>query len=269
MKKPEVSIENYPAVFEYYDQHGPSPTFARFGHFVMSKLYSPTIEVADSTQNIIQRYLSEGYLTLIVTNHDSKVDQYNLAGFVRRVPSLRPLITKTVIPAKGEVYTKPGPLGKLQRNAVDWLGSYPVIRSKDLPEDASDEERQQQKDASDLSVQLGLNKTERDGYHLGGFPEGERTKEDGDHTVVKPLRRGFSEIYMNALKSKRLMIVTAGMFYGTNDMERRYKAPHIYIGSPIVDQLNSVQEVTETMHYNLQRDLDIAVHNRMVEEKLV
>jgi len=255
MKRPEVTLENYQAVFDYYDQRGPNTNFAHFGHFVMGRKFHPAVSFAPGAEQTIGETLAEGAQVILVTNHDSEADQFNLASFVSKRSVFGRLVSKTVIMARYGLFNEPGRKGKLQRIAIDELGSFPAFRAKDGSGDANSPERQLQKKASASTRQLGFNKTARDRYHLAGFPEGQRTPAGEDHTVVRTLSPGFGEIYAN-LADRKIMVVSAGIAYGID--ERDYTNPTVYIGDPITTRIPDATEFTGQLRTNMQRDLTMA-----------
>ncbi|MEI6481261.1 MAG: 1-acyl-sn-glycerol-3-phosphate acyltransferase [Candidatus Saccharibacteria bacterium] len=276
MKRPEVTMENYQAVYDYYDQRGPNTNFAHLGHFLMRKAFHPDVSFAPDAQQVIAEKLSNGAQVIIVTNHDSDVDQYNLASMVNTKGVFAPMVGKTVIMAKPQLFSMAGKAGRLQRMAIDELGSYPVFRASDGVGEKGSPQRFLQRRASDSSIQLGLNKTGRDKYHLAGFPEGRRTlvarvDDTGfthpgeDHTKVRTLSRGFGILYENLLDLEReVLVVSAGMAYGHDDSYRNLKDPTVFIGQPIVEKISDPNEFTEQLRANMQRDLTMAydIHSR-------
>lgn len=264
-KRPEVSIENFPAVFDYYDQRGPNPTFARLGHWVMSQKFKPQISIDRDTREVLASEFRAGTLAMVLMNHLNALDQYNLASSVRLARPMRPIIGKTVIMAKiDSIFDKPGPIGYLRRVAVDELGSFPVVRQKDEDENASEELKQMRRDASDLSLLLGKNKTARDGLHLAAFPErGGRLGEDGDPTVVRELLRGPSEIYENLRGVRRVMVVPFGQYIGHGDLERRPTSPNMHIGMPVITDTRDLHEFTGLVHAEMQESVNQAVADRL------
>lgn len=275
MSRPEVTLENYPAVFEYYDQRRPNPNFARLGHYVMTKLYHPHITMAEHDQAELQRELSGSAQMLLVSNHTtSKEDQYNLAASVYLAPPLRPRMGYIAIMSKMSVFNGRGIGGKLQRYAVDGLGAIPVVRGKDInPNDyATQEELEEaiaeQRQNSKLSRQLGINKTLRDHLDLAGFPEGERLLSGQDPRTVRELKTGFSDIYSHLVKVTRVVVVSVGLFNGDGeDFPLNGKEPDMVFGKPLVTDTRDLDEFNELMRGNMQRDLTAAVEQRARREK--
>lgn len=256
MKRPEVTMDNFQAVFDYYDGRGPNTIFAHFGHYVMGKAFDPEVIFAPGAEEEIGNELELSAQAFVVANHDSEADQFNLASFVSKRSVFGRLVSRTVIMARYGLFDEPGKKGHLQRIAMDELGAFPAYRAKDAKGDPQSRERQLQKKASESTLQLGLNKTARDKYHLAGFPEGQRTPNGEDHTIVRPLSRGFGEIYSNIDDGRKLIVISAGIAYGLQD--RDYKRPTVYIGNPITGRITDPSEFTGLLHSNMQRDLDHA-----------
>lgn len=273
MKRPEVTLENYQAVFDYYDQRGPNTNFAHLGHLIMRRKFHPQVTFAAGAEQLIADRLRDRAQVILVTNHDSDVDQFNLASFVSTKSVFRPMVSNTVIMAKTELFKDDTKKGRRQRIAIDELGAFPVFRKSDVEGEEDSPERELQRKASESSIQLALNKTGGDNnrYHLAGFPEGRRTlverkDDDGtvhpgeDHTVVRTISRGFGLVYANLLDldDREVIVVSAGMAYGREKGERDMIHPTVYIGQPITGQVTEQTEFNELLRANMQRDLTAA-----------
>lgn len=254
--RPEVTMENYQEVFNFYDKFGgPNPGMTRFGHLLFSKIYVPQqIDIRPQDADLIDERLRAGATAFLLMNHATKHDQYNLASFVQLVPALHGMRARTSILTKYVLFNKPGAAGKAQRYAIDAMGSLPVFRAKDLNKEAGYAEKQQQRNASDSSLQLGMNKTDRDRLNAAGYPENERLLEGQDPTIVRRMSRGFGMMYENLGKERETIIITAAHFSGIGD-EADYKHPVIAIGPPEVRRLSTAAEFNDVVAVNLQRDL--------------
>ncbi len=252
--RPEVTMENYKEVFNFYDQYGgPNPQMVRVGHALFGRMYPVRIDIAPDDAQTIHDALGQGRLAFLMLNHRTKEDQFNLASMVQRLAALRAMRARSVILARFGLFNEPGLKGDLQRLGIDAMGSIPAFRAKDREGD--DEEKVRlQRNASDSTLQLGHNKTDRDGFNMVGYPENERLLEGQDPSVLRKLSRGFGLMYENLGVRYDPIIITAAHFAGEGD-ERDEKNAVVSIGPPVTDRLSSAAEFDGAVATNLQRDL--------------
>lgn len=268
--RPEVTPENYPAVFEYYDQRGPNPMFAKLGHLAMSAVFKPHVTIKPEDQVILDSELTGSTRMMVVSNHtNSENDQYNLASSVRQIPAINDRTGFISIMGKMSLFNRPGLIGTAQRYAIDGLGGIPVARSKDVDpkdynhiEDLSSAVEEQRRNSL-LSRQLGINKVVRDGFDIAGFAEGERLQEGQDPRVVRKLKTGFSQIHAELVPDTKVVVVTVGLFNGDENIGYDTKRPDMVFGKPLITDTRDQTEFNELLKTNMQRDLTAAVEQRI------
>ncbi|MCA9344215.1 hypothetical protein KC946_00070 [Candidatus Saccharibacteria bacterium] len=270
ISRPEVTPENYPAVFEYYDQRGPNPMFAKLGHLAMSTVFKPFVTMKPENEAILNSELTSSTRMMVVSNHTkSETDQYNLASSVRQIPAINARTGFISIMGKMSLFNLPGIWGTAKRYAIDGLGGIPVARAKDVdPTDYPniDELRdaiEEQRRNSVLSRQLGINKVVRDELDIAGFAEGERLKEGQDPRVVRKLKTGFSQIHAELVPATKVVVVTVGLFNGDENIGYDTKRPDMVFGKPLITDTRDQTEFNELLKSNMQRDLTAAVEQRI------
>ncbi len=260
--RPEVSIENYPEVFEYYDHRGPNKSFAKVAHFALSQIFRPHVFFGRGAEEQIDAEVRDGTQLLLVSNHTkSETDQYNLATAVQRVPTLRNRRGNFTIMGKQSLFNQPGIVGLAQRYAIDALGAYPVVRAKD-GEEISEDLAEARVEASVLSRRLGVNKAVRDRLDVAGFPEGERLQEGQHHHKVRELKSGFQQIHSELIGNRRVAVLSVGLFIGDEDLGYDTKHADMVFGMPLITDTADPGEFNEMLHANMQRDLSHAVDIR-------
>jgi len=268
MSRPEVSLQNQDACYEFYEHHEQNQMFARFGHFVLSKMYRPivTYDQDGAAEEAIREEFEENRRIALAPNHLTDADQYVLISLVRREKVLRPFIGNSFMPAKASLFTRsPSKGGLVLRWALDELGAIPVIRQEDIrrqgiemtPE-IEELHRKAMLQADEVQVARLIS-----GKHIGDFSEGTRNRKD--HTQVQPLKKGFAHTALKAAKNVGVSIVPMGMYYGEPDdydmlVVPNKHTPHIHIGMPFrVDPDSSPEDLTSQLYPAIQSCVDVAV----------
>ncbi len=270
MSRPKVAIESYEQIdsmYDFYEQHIQSQTFARAAHYVLSKIYRPTVTFTDGAKDSIADNIHYKTRLSSVSNHLTGDDQYVAVAVAQKEKVLHSLMGSTFIPTEPSLSTanwKRG--GQLLRMSVDGLGSIPTVRKKDLERwgvEITPEIQELQKYGVKRANETYVAKMIRQANHMFGFPEGERNRVD--HTRVQKLKKGIAITAINAAASVPVVIVPWGMYYGGEPTD--YKkldvpakhTPHVHIGMPISVETTSADELTELMYTAIQDCVDVSV----------
>lgn len=244
--RPKVELENYDAVYDFYEYYQPNETLARIGHFAMNMAFRPHITFADGAETAIQDHLNNDTRFIIPANHLSDKDQYVVAAMARQAKILRPLIGNTDIPTKPSLSHNP-----LLRYAIDIMGSIPVIRAKDI----SDEETKDlQREARIRYEQVQANRI-ANGFHLALFPEG--TRNTTDPYNVQEIKHGVGNI-LQRLPFSNVALLPVGLWYGMGD-QKDMRHPEVFIGNPVVEGIKDREKVLSIVHNELQICVDSAI----------
>ncbi len=250
MKKPEVTLQNYEAVYDYYEQYQQPRIGAYIGHKIMSLMFRPNVEYADGADQTIEDILYAHGRLVVALNHLSDNDQYVVSAMALRERVFRPLVGHTFIQSKEVLFNHPNKIVKpLMRRGVDAMGAIPVFRKKDVNEDANYLRRL----ATDRMLQTSAEKIEH-GQHMAIFPEGTRNTERPD--VVQPLKPGINAVLGQAAANLLVGVVPVGFTYG-DDMRR----PKMYVNEPMIYQPTRNDAFLGKLQSSLQHSVDRAIEN--------
>jgi len=135
MSRPEVLLQNYDALYNFYEQYEQNQLFARFGHFVFGQMYKPQVSYAGDgfAQEAIRNELDEDRRLALAANHLTDADQYALMSLIQREKVFHPFIGNSFMVAKASLFTRPPSKGGLVlRRALDGMGGIPVFRTEDV-----------------------------------------------------------------------------------------------------------------------------------------
>ena len=266
--KPEVTIDNISAVYDYYRDNQVNLPFVKTAHWLLGKTIddSQISFWSPEAEDYIQDRLNDGAQVIFAANHQSAFDQFILAGLPGQLDCLRPMIGKTFIPSKTELFNE----AKWQRWAIEQLGAIPAYRGKDFPE-ADDARRAQAAELLfDVSVARILG-----GQHMAGFWEGTRNKEQPH--VVQKIQRGIGEIVCRAQTDVDLLILPIGYVYDERQPDSfvlpkklrkpvatafNYFHPTIHLGEPLEGKFDSPDQVVVQLRPAMQGSLDTAIEHQ-------
>lgn len=225
MKKPEVTLENYETVYEYYRQYQQPRIGAYIGHSAMALMFRPNVRYAPGAEDAIQDLLhEEDGRVILAFNHLSDRDQYVVGAMARREPVMRQMAGNTFIQSKEVLFHHPNKLLRpLLRQGVDIMGAIPAFRKKDIDE-SQDSLR---KRATSAMLRTSVEKL-RNGQHMAVFPEGTRNKEHPD--TVQDIKPGIFVVAGQVAATHQVGIIPVGFTYG-DDMRH----PDMWVDLPMID----------------------------------
>jgi 1-acyl-sn-glycerol-3-phosphate acyltransferase len=251
MSRPEITLENAPAVYDYYCKREPNPATAGFLHALFSLVYRPSVEYAQGAADKTANHLGEGKNLILAPNHVSVHDQFILAAIAGREWPLMELMGNSVILAKKPLFNR------LLRPILDSFGAIPTIRSKDVAKaggrDMPQEERSKLRHrAGNLLVETCVDKLDS-GYNVAIFPENTRNTEQPEK--VQKIYEGIGRIACGAERPEDLLILPIGMHFAEG--ENSFK-PNVFIGQPF-EVADSKTEVVSMTALSLQECVTSAV----------
>ena len=252
MRAPEVKIENYEEVYNYYRQREPSPFVARLGHLVAGLLYHPDVEYQSGVQAKIHEKISGNSKrpVLIVPNHINRSDVMHLPAILQREKVFRPMRANTVIVAKSPLFRD------ARRILYDRLGAIPAFRKKDSIElDLDNDHKKILQTSAKKELTKVVGSKIDNGFNVAIFSEGElsRHTEEADPRTVQPLRDGIINMINAAKDPEGLMIITAGFAY-TGASSAELRKPRVFIPEPL-----EVGNSTDGLLQKIQSSLQLAV----------
>ena len=232
MKRPDVTLENCDAVYDFYGSYNADQRRARIAHALIGKVFKPDVTFLDSeTEDLVRQAVEHVDVTILACKHVNMNDPLHLVALTGIVRTFGDLAGATVIPSKR-------PLFDLRiRRWIDDLGAIPTFRKKDLVRDDGTLD-----DAS--SVELS-HATERlidvcaklmcRGKTLAIFPESERSAkiEGSDPSRVNRLKDGVARMYLKSIDSVTIAIVPLGLCYDETKSMTAKRKPSMVVGNPL------------------------------------
>ncbi|MEO9164584.1 MAG: 1-acyl-sn-glycerol-3-phosphate acyltransferase [Aquihabitans sp.] len=265
MKRPDVKLENYEAVYRYYEAHDQSRAFARLAHKLFARHFKVDLSVADGAEQAITDAIAAGTRLVISPNHITGDDQYVIVALVEHMKALHPLRASTFIPSEPSLFTRRGLAGKALRRSVDGLGAVPTFRLEDLRRqgiEITDEIDELYRHATIRASEAQVAKLVR-GEKMAGFWEGTRNR--SDYRVVQPLKKGIAHTVIAAAEQIDVAVLPVGFYYGSepDDYKRPdvpgKRNPHVHVGMPIPVETTSATELVDLVHPAMQECLDVVV----------
>ena len=265
MTRPDVTLENYEAVYRYYEAHDQSRPFARLAHKLFARHFKVDLSVADGAEEAIREAIAAGTRLVISPNHITGDDQYVIVALVERLKALHPLRGKTFIPSEPSLFTRSGVAGKALRRSVDGLGAVPTFRLEDLRRqgiEITDEINDLYRRATLQASKTQVAKLVR-GEMMAGFWEGTRNRTD--YRVVQPLKKGIAHTAIAAAETVDVAVLPVGFYYGSEPEDYKRpnvpgkRSPHVHVGMPIPVRTTSAGELVDLVHPAMQECLDVVV----------
>lgn len=242
MDRPEVTLANYDAVYDFYRDHQQPRSIARAAYAMLAARYRPRVNYRAGARDAVRAVITTGTPVVIVANHLTHSDQYTLAATAWRSP-LRTLIGRTRVLAKDELFREPR-----QRREVDMMGGIPVFRAKNHGVRAVADAGRRMMDVAALRLSRG--------DALAIFPEG--TCNTGDPAQVQAVGSGIGHIVRRAAAlGVQPTLVTVGIAYGPDNDPGRPAS--VFITLPVPELSGSPREVTQRVAEELQCAVDGAV----------
>ncbi|GAB2532759.1 lysophospholipid acyltransferase family protein [Nocardia heshunensis] len=250
MEPPEVTLDNYDAVYDYYRDHRQNLLKAKAAYWLLGRQFKPRVSFAPGAEKALRNFISDGRPLLLSINHLSEMDPYTVSGAAARSP-LRPVIGRTRVLAKHEVFAD-----RKRRGTLDMMGGLPVFRSKD-------HENSPVNAASERLIETCALRLSR-GDSIALFPEG--TCNYTDHTRVLDLGAGIGHIARRATElGATPVLVSLGLSYGPRpDPAATLTKPEVrsasfYFTTPLPDLPSNSADITRLARDELQSALNGAV----------
>lgn len=252
MKKPEVTLENYEQVYNYYADYQQPLAGARLGHRVMSLMFRPQVSYSPNAKDAIVDLINDSSKrTIIAVNHLTDNDQYVVASMAHREKAFRQMIGNTFIQGKEPLFHHPNRLIRpLLRGGVDIMGAIPAFRKKDV----GSEQEQLRHDATAKMLDVSTYKMLR-GKLMAVFPEGTRNKENPEK--VQELKPGIAVVAGRVAVHHEVGIIPIGFAY--NEEDKRH--PQMWVGEPMYEEDYSTEQFLPKLQQNLQDAVNLALIN--------
>lgn len=242
MDRPEVTLANYIAVYDFYRDHQQPRALATAAYAMLAARFRPRVHYRAGAREALREVVGDGAPVIVVANHLTHSDQYTLAATAWRSP-LRALIGRIRVLAKDELFR-----GPRQRREIDMMGGIPVFRAKNHGVRAV-------ADAGRCMMDVAATRLSR-GDALAIFPEG--TCNTGDPARVQAVGSGIGHIVRRAAAlGEPPVLVAIGIAYGPDNDLR--KPASVFIAMPVPLPVGTPREITRRAADELQRAVDGAV----------
>ncbi len=265
MARPTVDLANYEAVYRFYESHRQNMAFARFAHLVFNRVFRSDLTCDDGASEAITAAIDSGTRLMISPNHITGDDQYVIVAFAEKLKALRPLRGRAFIPAEPSLFIRKGLKGKMLRWAVDELGAMPTFRLEDLRRrkiEITEEIKAMHHAATIRASETQIAKLNA-GEMMAGFWEGTRNR--SDYRIVQPLKKGMAHTAIAAAQTAPMAVLPVGIYYGSEPADYARpnvpgkRQPHIHIGTPFAVDTDDPTALTDRVHGEIQRCVDVVV----------
>ncbi|MFE3289552.1 lysophospholipid acyltransferase family protein [Rhodococcus sp. NPDC059234] len=248
MDKPDVTLENSDAVYDYYLGHQQNRLLAKAAYATLAARFRPRIRYAEGTRERLRELVRSNTRVVLAVNHLTERDPYTVAGAAWRSP-LRPVIGRTRVLAKDELFAEPK-----RRDRIDLMGSIPVFRGKNHGMRAVNAAGQRMMDVCAERL--------RRGDDLAIFPEG--TCNEDDPARLQRIGSGIGHITSRAIKlGVRPALVCMGISYGPgvdrHADDAAVRGASVFFATPVLDLPDKPAEIARLVQAGLQDAVDGAV----------
>lgn len=258
MSRPEVSLENYEAVYDFYETREPKPHLARAVHWIVSQAVKPDFHSAEGAYQEAEDHFSSDGRLIVAASHASMMDPFVLASMAQQIPELNPLLGSVFIPGKADLFSdKPFRIARMP--VLDNFVAVPTFRQKDESRAmkqsglTAEEVKNLRQKATERLLDLLTVKAD-EGFNVGIFPHGERNSS-------QKMRSGIGRFANNIADQEQFMIMPVGISYAEEKTKRQSLRDYIrdpfnigqiavYIGNPF--PIGQTAEAT-----NIQTELAI------------
>ena len=243
-RRPEITAENYSAVYDYYEQSRLKPRLSGLIYRGCNVLYSPDTYIDDETREQIQAQLALGKGALLAMNHPSHYDPFVGAAGVYQTGI--PELTDSMAFAKDSL------LRGATRPLFEYTGCVPVFRHKSYP----DLSRGDFNLATARLLDLAANRL-RGGQTVTILPEGTNSRPEAlTQLELQDIKSGIARVAL-AAGDEHSFIIPVGMAYHTKSGKTKPRHAIVAFGEPITEYNSSNrgirQQVLDSMQLQLER----------------
>lgn len=243
MKRPEVKLDNYEAVYDFYREHQQNKAAAKLAYLALNKIFTPRVSFANGAEEQLRDIVESDTSLIIATNHLTYKDQYTVAAAASQTP-LREDIGRTRVLAKDELFHG------AKRPFIDMMGAAPVFRSKNHDPVLTRKAGEYMTDAMARRLLAGDN--------IAIFPEGTCNLEDP--STLLPLHMGLGHMAVRAQElGANIAVLPIAFSYGDKlrgAKDTDVRNANVYVNSPIIEIPTTALNITESVHTGLQEAVD-------------
>lgn len=245
MKRPEVTLDNYQAVYDWYQQYRQPRPLTKLAYAALNRMYKPSVYYSDGAEDQFDEFRIDNTSQIFVFNHlTNKHDQFVASAVAHQM--IPEDVGRTRVLAKDELFHG------VQGRFVNLMGAVPTFRKKDHVAGVETVDR-----ANDAMF-AALGAIVAGGENVAVFGEGTHNK--ADPTKLQKLRPGFARIALHAYNiGANVAITPIGMSFGpTIDSLNPKQASVIVAPSVRVEYTDTINTLLDVTRDSLQTAIDYA-----------
>ena len=245
MKRPEVILNNYQAVYDWYQQYRQPRPITKLAYAALDLYYKPDLYFAEGAREEFDQFQSDGTPQIFVFNHlTNKHDQFVASAVAHLM--IPEDVGRTRVLAKDELFR--GAQGRF----VNLMGAVPTFRKKDHAVNIETVDRANDTMLATMGTIVAA------GENIAVFGEGTHNKVDP--TKLQKLRPGFARIALHAYSLGANVAVTPiGMSFGQSlDSLDPRKAAVVIAPSIRVEGSDTIETLVDDTRDLLQTAIDHA-----------
>jgi hypothetical protein len=260
MKRPEISLENHEAMYDWYVQHDPQRLVLGATHLLSRALLHPHVTLEPGTRDDIRAENERGSRYAVASAHFKLQDQNHLSAKFKGDRDLQPIVKDIFIPAKVTYYQK-----ALFRDYLDAAGAWPIIRQQDLARLGAAEKLRLFGEATSSFIDGCATRIVERQSNIAIFSGGTRQTEA--LTKLAEQKKGTSRIAEKVTeRGTRIVIMPIGIWYGDQHERQHHFRPEMYLGrlvTPEMCDFTSYRDIAETLQDSMERAQAGAIQARI------
>lgn len=249
-KRPEIKLENYRDVYDYFEASRLKPRFNAAIFRAARALYAPIVQYDQQTWDAIAEQHEQGKAALIAMNHPSYHDPFVAAATMNTLE--HPALQEFTGYAKDSLFR--GPV----RPIFEYTGCVPVFRKKTY----STLNNKGYLEMNDRLHNLAVHRI-REGRTVAILPEGTRSHPDErDQLKLGSIKAGIARLAA-AATDERSYIIPIGIRYRHDKISEHniiaHRRPIVTLGEPILDYADDVDGIREQVHLGINAALGRSV----------
>lgn len=265
MKRPEVTLNNYQAVYDWYQQYRQPRPITKLAYAALNRMYKPNVYYAENARDEFDEFRSDGTSQIFVFNHlTNKHDQFVASAVAHQI--VPEDVGRTRVLAKDELFHG------VQRRFVNLMGAVPTFRKKDHVTSAEAEAagftpimidqllalQSETVDHANETMFSATGSIMAAGENMAVFGEGTHNKVDP--TKLQKLRPGFARIALHAYNlGARVAVTPIGMSFGQSIDSLNPKHAAVVVAPSIrVDAADTTDSLLENTRNLLQSAINHA-----------
>ena len=271
MKRPEVTLPNYQAVYDWYQSYRQPRPVTKLAYAALNRRYNPNIHFAEGVHDEFSDLRRTKTPQIFVFNHlTNHSDQFVASAVAHQI--VPEDVGRTRVLAKDELFHG------AQRHFVDLMGAIPTFRKKDhvgtadkkaLSQEVLDQlltEQAELVDQANEAMFVATGTIVANGENMAVFGEGTHNKVDP--AVLQKLRPGFARIALHAYaRGTDIAVTPIGMSFGHSlDSLNPRQATIVVAPSIYVTAADTPETLVDATHGSLQVAVTQAnnIHTRAV-----